>query len=878
MLMIDTNIKKVKRLFCLFALFYLCPPSIHQVFGALSYTIRKIQVEGNVGIEADLLIALSGLGKGSIIDPTSRQTRACIQKIAKHEGIRSVAMYLSDIDDSSCAANLVISVQEHPQLGAYLIEGISKKEQKELLENITINTHTPISPLFLQKTTKSIKKFFLEKGFRNVQVFINYFPQKNIEQLFTLKIRVNKGQKSIVNNIIFEGNDHLDTDLLLYSMEALQGAPRFTLVQDIFKQFIRLPSKRGVLLELPLKIDDIKRYLFKHVSFFPSVFTEEKYIKAKESLIRLYQAKGFRDVNITEEHFKTYSDGRLNIHLKIEEGKQYVVRSLKWVGNRVYNDQVLEMLLNLDSQKIYDPIYIKSRLSYGGTDPTIADLYNNNGYLFFHAEVVETSIKNNQVDLEIRIQEGKQATINRVDIIGNTLTHDYVIRRELLTLPGEKYNLGLVRESLNKLMMLELFKPDKLIPNLQPDISKGTVDLIYSVEEQPKFDFKLDGSWSNGITGGLTIGSNNVSLKNLFTGKIPIGAGQGLHFSGELRGKDYKKFSFSFQEPWLWLQESRYIFSLSFNSAYQTLSSVETNALNDWLFVNMFPLLSQERKENIRSTGGQIKLGKKLTKHWEGHLDISYHYHAYRHIQLLEDHRKRLGYLHDFSLGLLFVYNTINHPDYPTRGCLWSNYLTVTPPYTLFGASGSQPNEVPPFKELGKLMIDGCFFQKLPANFVFHIRAHSGFLNSLSNKAIGPFDRFYLGGTSITPSRLLGGDSIALRGYPDDSLTPQDYKRKMKGGVLFGKFVSELRYPVIISPVCWYLLGFLEIGDTWLNYTDFNLSNIKKSIGGGMRLKLPLPMIPMLGLDVGYRLDAIKSIQSWENDLEYHFTVGSTFR
>lgn len=877
MIMIDTNIKKVKHLLCLFCL---CIGWAQPAFGATGYVVRKIQVTGNVLVAPDLLIALSGLQEGERVDPSAGQIRNSIRKIAKQDGIKSVAIYLSEVDQANGLATFVIQVEEYPQLANYLLEGLTKKDQKALLEKVTIGNNVALSPLFLQEITAKVKKIFLEKGFREVRVSTELIPNQKMDNKATLKIKVNKGKKSRVQKIFFEGNDHLDANLLMYNMKELKEAPHFTLFEDIFKKSITLAPirKGGILLQLPKKMDDVKRYIFSHVSLFPSVFTEDKYLKAKENLILFYQSQGFRDAYIAAERLHPSTDGKLDIYLKINEGNPYMIRHVKWVGNYVYSDQTLNRLLNLKEGKIYDPLYVKSRLSPGIADLTISDLYTNNGYLFFRSEVVETSIEDNQVDLEIRIQEGKQATIRQIDIVGNTLTHDYVIGRELLTLPGEKYNQGLVRESLRNLAMLNLFKPEKLIPDICIDEAKGQVDLIYSVEEQPRFDFKLNGHYSNGIVAGIELGSNNVSLKNLFTGKVPIGAAQELHLAAELSGKDYKNFSFTFQEPWLWLKESRYIFSISFNSAHQKALYTRKSILDDWVFLNIFPIGKQDKKGKLCSIGGRISLGKKLARYWEAHLGIDYHHHDYQHYELLEDHKKRSGLLHDFTLDLSLIYSSINNPNYPTSGSSWSNFLTLTPPYTLFGYAPSAATAIPRFKEFGKFITDVYYFKRLLGNCVLHFRGHAGFLHSLSKNEMGPFERFYLGGTSSIPTKLLGVNFVSLRGYPDDSLTPEDYTRKIKGGVLFNKFVSELRYPLILAPVCCYLLGFVEIGDSWLHYENFNLSNIKKSIGGGVRLILPIPIIPMLGLDFGYRLDPVKDIGSAKSSFEYHFTLAPSMR
>ena len=747
-------------------------------------------------------------------------------------------------------------------------------------------SHGIFSPFFLHKKRAEIKDFFLKQGFVKASVSLELLPIKTSKGKHTLKIVVNKGGKSRIATIGFQGNDHFDASHLIYSMKEIKPAPHFTLVKDMVKQILTLKPirKSGLLLQLPT-VADVMRYVKRHVSFSPSIFTEASYAKAKENLVSFYQSNGFLDMRIVEERMQYADDdtGKLHLQFNIEEGQPYTIRHINWMGNYLYDDQTLNRLLNLPAGRIYDPLYINKRLSPATTptDVTIADLYTNNGYVFFRAEVIETGIADHQVDLEIRLVEGKQATIAQVAIVGNTLTHEEVIRRELTTLPGQKYNRLRILESLQNLAMLDFFKPQKLIPAIDPNEAEGTINLTYHVEEQPKFDCKLNGTYSRGIVFELSLGSKNVSLRNLFRGKLPLGAAQHLHLTASVRGQNYKNLSLTFQEPWLWIRGKRYICSLHVNSSYQVFKSTHWMSLDRALNVVLFPFAAlSHKKSTIYTTGGRMTLGKKLNKYWESHFGVDYHYHHYRHHQLLDDRQNRSGKLHDFSLEVTLLRNSVNDINFPTAGWSWSNLLTFTPPYTLMGYQPAKVSTIPSVKEFGKFMTDFSFFQQLPADFVLHARAHAGLLWSLSKKAITPFQRFYMGGTSsdIATYGMLGVDFIPLRGYPNDSLTPKNYANRVYGGVLYHKFVAELRYPIMLSPACFYLLGFLEMGDNWLQYNHYDPLAMKRSIGGGVRLILPLPIIPMIGLDVGYRLDPIKDTKEAKNKFDYSFTFGPSLR
>ncbi len=878
--MMYSFIKRTKQFLALCC--FLCVGLPWSVLATMDYTIRAIQVEGNTFADSEVLVALSGVQVGTKIHASSKTIPAAIRKIAKQEGIKSVSIYLTEVDEANALASLCIKVEEYPRLDRYTIEGLTKKEKNMLLEKEPIPNGAVLSSFFIHTKVTRIKALFIEKGFKSVQVSTHVTPTKASVGKAVLHIKIKKGTKHTVHSIVFEGNNHLDSDRLVYTMKALKPAPHFTLFKDLVLKIATLApiQEGGVLLKLPT-IEDTMCYLSKHISFFPVIFSEKKLDKAKENLIRLYQSKGFRDARIVEEQLRHIAPGKLQVVLKIDEGKQYKIRRIHWIGNHAYSDQQLNQLLRLQEGNTYDPIYIHKRLSPGMNETTIADLYTNHGYLFFRAEAVEIGIEEGQIDLEIRIYEGKQATINKIDIVGNTITHDYVIRRELTTFPGEKFNRARVLESLQNLALLNFFKPEKLIPEIHPNEANGTVDLTYRVAEQPKFDLKLNASYSKGMVLELVLGCNNVALHQLFKGKIPLGAAQHFNLSGALRGKDYKNVRLAFQEPWLWLGSKRYLLSLSFDNSHQVVKISKWTPLDRAANLVLFPCAAMaHKKSTITSLGGRIALGKKLARYWESYFGIGCHRHTYQHYALLEDQKKRSGRLYSIIFDLSFAHNSINSLHFPTAGWSWSNLLTVTPPYAACGYADKQKAPIPRFKEFGKLMMDFSLFQSLFSDLVLNLRAHGGFLNSLSKKEIGPFERFYLGGgqSMSAINTLLGADVIPLRGYPDDSLTPKDYQRHIQGGVLYQKAVAELRYPLMRAPACVYVLGFLEAGDAWLAYSHYNLFGMKKSVGVGIRIHLPISIIPMVGMDFGYRMDPVKDIHERKNKFECHFSLGPSIR
>ncbi|WP_162534125.1 BamA/OMP85 family outer membrane protein [Candidatus Cardinium hertigii] len=856
-------------------LFYLAGGRGLPALATTGYTITHIQVEGNVTIEEELLIGLSGLEPGVLLNPSSEEIGISIRKIAKYEGIKTVSLYLTAVDEVNKVATCVIRVEEHPKLASYVIEGISKKEKGSLCEQVKIPPHASLAPVFLRNTTTAIKKYFLDKGFGGVAVATELVPDKKTKNRVHLKIKIVKGKKSIVDKIIFEGNKHIDSNLLRYHITELNESPRFTLLKDIVKRAFSgdLFRKGTSVLQNANIYEKLKSYFFEHVSFFPSVFTEEKYLKAKKDIILFYKSNGFQDACITAAHCKQSPTGRVAIYFKIEEGNPYKIRHIKWVGNCRYSEQDLAKLLNLAQGSPYDPVRIKEQLGQN-----VDDLYFNNGYLCFRSEVIETGIEDQQVDLEIRIWEGKQATINQLHIVGNTITHDEVIRRSLYTIPGEKFNRQHVGESMRRLNMLQFFYPLST-PLVNPSETGDTVDITYVVKE--KLNLNLSGGLSSadGLIGHVELGSNNVSIRNLFSGKIPLGAAQKLSFKGEFGKHKQKGLSLTFEDPWLWWGKRRYSFSFGISNRYQYFPYKKT-PLDRYIDFALFPIGKQHKNGEMHTFSCWTSLGRQLAKDWSWELGVHYVRYAYQHCVWLKDGKRKSGISHDIQLNTSLSYDSTDNRYYPTRGLSWDNKLTITPPYTLLSGKAFDPSAMPRFQEFGKYMMDLSYFKKLPKSFVFHTSGHMGFLFSLSKGAIGPFHRFRMGG--ISPDEgggLLNHDFVSLRGYPNDSLTPEHCHKQLSGGVLFQKVSVELRYPLALNLACVYLLGFMDVGDSWLTYEKYekyNYQAMKKSIGLGLRVFPPIPIIPMIGIDIGYRLDATKKkpARAWE----WHFHINPLSR
>ena len=855
-----------------------------------SYQIEAIHVTGMKLLDPETIIAIAGLQHGDIVQLPGTAIKAALHRLWKQKLIKDVAIYATKVVGKRLV--LTIDITESARLSHYFFEGIKKQEKKELQKQISLVTGEIITEELIKNTKQTIEKYWISQGFLNIVVNITSLPDPALADYAQLKISIDKGEKFCINEILIEGNQRIRSHILKRQMQHTRERPRFTLVKDLLKHTLTLrPLRKGGVLRNHPSLKDTYDYIKEHSIFFPSKFIQSKYQEDKKRIIDFYQQEGFQDAKIVEEAICKRADGLLDVRLKIAEGKQYLIRNIKWVGNYRYSDAMLDKILGIEKGAIYNPVRIQQKLQVSPGGDGLGDLYMNNGYLFFHAELVEVGITGNEVDVAIRIQEGPQPTINQVFIEGNTITHDHVIRRELKTLPGDKFNLAKVKRSLRELAMMELFAPEKLAFTPIPNPEAGTVDLKYQVVEKPRFLANLSGSWGgseHGIIGRLGFGVNNFSLGKLLPFKWPpLGDGQTFNLKVESNGKEYKNYAMQFIEPWLGGKKPMML-SIMADRSYQALPAdahrtfieriTKTAMLPRWEF--------SPAAGFIQSWGVKIGFGTRLK--WPDDYFIVrsaliLYQHHYSQYSLLEDKKKISGRVHDFHIDASIERNSTNSTIYPTEGSIVALHASITPPYSLF--VNKDYNTLPKQekyaqKEYHKWMLDSSWFIKLIGNLVLNLRGNVGLLGGFNAKlGIGPFERFFLGG--MQPQEkifLLGKEEIDLRGYEDGCITPKDKEVCCLGGTIYNKFVCELHYPIVLSSlVSIYVLGFAEAGNNWLR-EDYNPLDLKKSVGIGIRFNSSLLPFPQIGLDWGYGLDPVAGNQPTSNTLKFHFSIGTNRR
>ncbi|MDT3404827.1 outer membrane protein assembly factor BamA [Mucilaginibacter terrae] len=799
------------------------------------YIIGDIKISGAKALDKDVLLQIAKINKGDRINLPGEASASVLKNMWSQGLFDDVQLYITKINLDT--VYLELSVTERPRLSRMRMTGIRKGEIEDVQKKLSDKTGKIVNENLLSTTTAIIKKHFNEKGYLNTTVDIKQLRDPADSNSVILNVAIDKKQKVKINEVIIEGN------------EAFSKAK--------LKKFLPKTRQRK----------------FYNV-FGSKKFKQDQYEEDKQALVEKMQAKGYRDAAIVSDSVWKHDDNTVNVKIKVYEGHKYYFGNINWVGNARYPSNGLDKILRIKKGDVFSEEELSKRLNGGTPDGNdINSLYLDDGYLTFNSEAVQTRIYNDTIDLTIRIYEGAQYTINRVMVHGNDVTNDRVILRELATKPGQKFSKALIVRSTRQITQLGNFDETKIEPkptNINPQ--DGTVDILYNVVEKPSDQIELSGGFGGGqLVGTLGLTFNNFSLRNLFNGKaykpLPKGDGQKLSLRGQANGRNYQNFSFTFSEPWLGGKKPIY-FSLS---AYTQLSST-----------GQFYAKTDYRYNFLRINGLGVTLGKRLN--WPDNyfqLNYSLNFDHYT-LDNFTGYLFSNGTSYNIKLTQELSRNSIDAPIYPTSGSNIKFTVQVTPPYSLFNNTNyriATPEERYRFVEYHKWKFDAQWFTRISGKLVLMTQTRFGFLGSY-NKLVGqsPFERFKLGGDGMATYQFLqGSEIIGLRGYQNFSLVPvgSNYSADTNpGSPIYNKFTMEMRYPVIASQSATiFLLTFAEGGNTWNNFRDYNPFNIRRSVGVGARIFLPI--FGLLGLDYGYGFDKIPGIRD-ANKGQFHFSIAQS--
>ncbi|CAN5774629.1 POTRA domain-containing protein [soil metagenome] len=871
-------------------------PELMGIFEAKTpkqYTIAGITVTGTKAFDQNLIISISGLAVGDKVTiPGSDVFSKAISKLWKQNLVVNIEIYLTKLVGKDLYVELAIT--ERPRLADFKFTGIKKGEKDDLETKMGLSKDRVITDNMKISAIEAIHKFYADKGFGNVKVDVKEQPAPNLLNAEILIFNITKGNKVKVNSINFANNENIGDLKLKKQMKGTKETSRFTLypppmtspygdsAQKIdFSQYLREMDY--------LSITKTKEFIdpyFRFKLFSSSKFNAQKYTEDKESLLDYYNSQGFRDAVIVADTAVTNSKGNLDLHIKMNEGRKYYFGNIVWRGPTKYTDSILNVILGIKKGDIYNMEILNKRLgkipSAEGGD--IQSLYMDDGYLFFRVDPVETAVYNDTIDFEIRMQEGPQATIGKIEISGNDKTKDYVIRRELRTIPGEKFSRADLIRTQRELGQLGFFNPEKTNPNVVPNSEDGTVDITWQVEEKSNDQLELSAGFGGGIglTGTLGITFNNFSINNIFNKKtwdpLPSGSGQKLSARIQSNGRAFRTYNFSFTEPWLG-GKKRNSFTVSF---YNTKQANAYDQFGQYCS-------SCGDTSNIRTLGLGISLGKQL-KWPDDYFSMIYSFNIQQY--RLKNYPNIFKGISDgtstnISLRLAIARNsTQGNPVFPTGG---SNFLLsgqFTLPYTALGITkpGDNPYKLPEFH---KWRFNGEYYVPIGRargednnkQFILKAAAKFGFIGKYDkNKQISPFERFQLGDAGLNNSyAILGYDIIAHRGYPvysnsDPKVNPEDVT-PTEFFTIFNKYTLELRYPFSTNPSSTiYGLAFFEAANGWYKFKDYNPFKLRRSAGVGMRFFLP--MFGLLGFDYGIGFDRIKAGEPIKSAYKFTFMLG----
>jgi outer membrane protein insertion porin family len=855
------------------------------------YTIGGIEVTGLNILDKNAMVSLTGLKVGDKIKIPGDAISTAIRSLWKHGLVGDVTIKVDRIEGGNVYLN--IELAERPRLTGFYFTGINKSQESGLKDDLTLIRGKIVTEAMVRNTQLAVKKYFVKKGFLNTDVRIVQERDTLNRDGIRLKIAVNPKSKVKINKISFDGNENIDDAKLKKKMKKTHEYARIslhrTLIASVFrtkpKEYFNAPREQVSWKQFKeFFSDNVKLNLFSSSKFIQADFDEDK-----KSIIEFYNSKGYRDAEIVIDTTYAHNDRTINVDFKIHEGPKYYFRNIIWSGNYIYTDKQLAGVLGINKGDVYNRELIQKKLQFNPKGIDISGLYMDDGYLFFRINDVEVAVAGDSIDVEMRIFEGEQATINTVTISGNDRTSDHVIRRELSTVPGQKFRRSDIIRTQQKLGQLGYFAPDKIGQNLMPNPANGTVDIEWQVEEQSNDQVELSGGWGGyyGFVGTLGLTFNNFSLRNIpnFSNwrPLPVGDGQRLSIRAQANGRSFQSYSFSFTEPWLGGRKPHSL-SVSWNSSFQRSLygyGYGTGASSD---------LSPSLQVHSISVG----LGRLLE--WPDNyftLTNSLSYLRY----ILNNYSSGLGFSNGVANSITFnttlSRNSIDNPMYPSQGSTISLSVTLTPPFSLWrdiDYSTATPEEKYKWIEYHKWMFDAKYYLPLDnkRKLVLEAKAHFGFIGKYSTEAgIGPFERFFLGGDGLAGgfnSFILGQDIIGLRGYPNNSITPPDFgtatsaQDRIRGGIVYDKLGLELRYPVTTGNAATiYVLAFTEAGNNWNNYDDFNPFKLYKSAGFGARIFMPA--FGLIGLNWAYGFDPIPlNSRNPISGSQFHFTIGQQIR
>ena len=859
-------------------------PVIDYSLAPKRYKIADIKVTGIKNYDDFVLIGFSGLSVGDMVTIPGDEITTAVKRFWKHGLFSDVKILANKIEGDEIW--LEIQLKQRPRISEVYYHGIKKGEREDLEAKLGLKKGFQITPNLMDRAKIVIQKFFDGKGFKNVDVDIVQRDDLSKEGEVIVDINIDKNEKTKIHRIYFEGNKALSNRDLKKAMKKTNE--KFSIPND---------WKTSIL-----------------EAFSTKKFTTEEYEKDKQNIISKYNEHGYRDAVLLADSVVNFNEKKVDIFLKLEEGDKYYLKDIRFVGNTQYASDYLEAILGMKPGEVYNQKKLTERLSTD--EDAVSNVYYNNGYIFFSADPVEVDVDNDSISLEVRIQEGPQATINRVIINGNDRLYEDIVRRELRTKPGMLFSREDLMRSVREIAQMGHFDPENMEPKPLPDPENGTVDIQYNLTSKANDQIEFSAGWGQtGVIGKLSLKFTNFSMKNFlnpktYKGIIPQGEGQTLTLSGQTNGRYYQAYSISFMDPWFGGRRPN---TLSVSAYFSKQTDISSNYYNNSMsnyygsgygypyyggYGGMYGgyggsygyggynnyELAYDPDKSIMMFGLSAGYGKRLN--WP---DDYFQFMATLNYQLYMMHDwayflVQNGNCHNINLELMLQRNSIDNPLYTRRGSQFSLSVSATPPYSLWDGkdyANMSDNDESKFKliEYHKWKFKAKIFSPLAPTAVkrtpvLMTRVEYGFLGSYNKHKRSPFETFYMGGDGMSGySSTYATETIGLRGYENGSIAGNGGYSSY--GYAYSRLAMELRYPFLLEPSSTiYGLVFAEAGNAWRDLKSFNPFDLKRSAGVGVRIFLP--MIGLMGIDWAYGFDKVDGSRS-AGGSNFHFIIGQEF-
>jgi outer membrane protein insertion porin family len=860
----------------------------------VKYKIRNLKVVGNENFDENLLLSLSALNVGDDVTiPGADNFAKSIHKLMDQNYFSDVSIYVTGLEGTQI--DVEINVVERPRLSKFNLIGIRKSDNDELSGKTGLLPNRVVTENMKITAVEGIKKYYAEKGFEDVKVTIKEKKDLTRKNNLLLDFIVDKGPKVRINSINFGGNQ-IEEQKLKKSLKEIHEKPRLTLfpINDkpiivktspyTFEQYMK--EKGYLTFTKTRKI--LNPYI--RLSLSSAKYNLKKYDEGKDNLLNYYNSLGYRDAVIEKDTVYHNAGGNLNIDMQLKEGRKYYFGNITWRGNTKYPDSLLSTILNIKKGDIYnrEVLYNKLGKTQTAEGGDISGLYQDDGYLFFAVDPIETAVYNDTIDYEIRLREGPQATIKTIRIAGNEKTKDFVIRREIRTIPGDKFSRTLLIRSQREISQLNFFDQEKIKIDPVPNPEDGTVDINYGVEEKSSDQLELSAGWGGyiGLTGTLGVTFNNFSSKNIFKKSawdpLPMGDGQKLSIRVQSNGKAFRSINGSFTEPWFGGIKRNSLSLSIFNTKYGQTFNQETGMYD----------INAADNQYISTTGATVMFGRQLAwpdDYFSLSMGLNYTRYFLKNYPIdpynLPNFRN--GAVNNVNFRISLQRTSVDQPLFPRTGSTFLLSGQLTPPYSLLSSSVNKGENKFELLEYHKWRFNGEWFIPLgkPAGedhnkqFVLRFAAKYGFVGRYNTDlTISPFERFQLGDAGLSNQfALLGYDIIAQRGYPvyqtsNPKVNP-DQQTASQHFTIFNKYAMEVRYPLSLAASSTiYALGFFEAANGWYSMKDYNPFELRRSVGIGMRFYLP--MFGLLGFDYGIGIDRINGTNALKDAGRFTFMLG----